>query len=528
MDKGTSLSSFDILTQLRDSEMLPTLVDFLTFTFGLAIWLYCRNTKSSSVGFLPTTGTVTEKRYKNEASPSPAEAEKNIVDLLRNDFLKAMRIYKSLPFEHLPQDNQFWFILLQACVRVNHAQLATMVLEDMIHLKMKMPTEKHRRTLRYCFCKRYFQFALRFTEMPDFPINDHDCLHTLMKAAFETNSDECWKFADLLFALPSATSKDSVCSLRICVIKGDALRCLRLFEKVFDTFFTIDEKCFTVVLGVLAAANPERAFQLLKDCIAAERVTLSDEGFVSTIKVFGSVKAIHFSVETFKLHKTNAACFALVKACEEAGNVKQLTAVIRDSTCVAELSLPVLTSVIKSLTNAFLITEEADLYTALKENGTPVLSIILLVLKGQCKNVNTEEALQLIESLPSANISMTNETLHHFLEMCVFSGSGAVGKKIWKIFVETPQFQPSQQSCALFVKLLSRCGEVQEILTFLDAQQKEYDSVPLMASFHYFLWSCVYFGQSSMVPELFECMERNNLIPDSKCYHISRSSDIVV
>ena len=31
---------------------------------------------------------------------------------------------------------------------------------------------------------------------------------------------------------------------------------------------------------------------------------------------------------------------------------------------------------------------------------------------------------------------MTNETLHHFLEMCVFSGSGAVGKKIWKIFIE--------------------------------------------------------------------------------------------
>jgi len=460
IDNNTEESIWNTIHHTMESETFNLVLDVATGIAGILAFLTLQKYSQSPRWHLTTEIKIACRRIWKwiDRSTSHASEKKcfEIVQLLPTEFMHAMRQYRALPVMTLSRDPDFWVEMILSCVRVNHAAFAERVFSDFMTLQVWMPLENYRRIIRYCYCRKYFKYLLGFWNAKSFPRDDHDCLHTMVKASFEIDDPDAWKKVDILFKLPTFTPRDAVATLRICAQRKDYDKCINLYNLVRERTTVRDDNCLRAILPLVMENNPDFAFTLIDDAMKEKGFTLSDQLVLSTIKTFASKKKLNLAIQLQLRCNVQGGILEIIEFCETREDLLWLY----DHICnIASKHLtPNLMNAVlqRMITYKDLVEEMLNLYRLfIHFNCIPDHVLIHQLLKILAEDGHLA-VFEIYRYMERFQIPVNSATLYALLYACNQTSHIFKAQKIYRDFVENHKVVPSNQCKNLYNRMMTR------------------------------------------------------------------------
>eukprot|EP00746_Dinoflagellata_sp_MGD_P016418 gnl/MRDRNA2_/MRDRNA2_137037_c0_seq1.p1 gnl/MRDRNA2_/MRDRNA2_137037_c0~~gnl/MRDRNA2_/MRDRNA2_137037_c0_seq1.p1 ORF type:complete len:626 (+),score=112.07 gnl/MRDRNA2_/MRDRNA2_137037_c0_seq1:105-1982(+) len=514
------------------------------FSFSLVVWkTFSRLVKKPKL-------IAGEAARLPEARPimTPKALQRTVMEIIslsQEQYTRSLRMYRELVRQGEDRnihEEQFYFLLVQASIRVGHFDVVCEILQRVKKRKMNLSVQFFHSVLKLLASKQQFKECLQVQRIfgDTLPVERTIC-SCLTLAAAETNqlATGMQAVARLRSIGEQITGKDYQNLFRGFAKAGNHFPAMQLFQGLIKSHVPFDAVITNMVLATcVAARDMESADAILEQAKASSgAIPLDVVSYNTMVKGYA---------RQHKLEK----CFDLIASMHASGIASdEVTYSTILDACISEhcfdkandvidsfiasgcaMNTVLYTTFMKGFVRMEMLDKAMALYKQMRQgnvispeaNGVdhPKPDVILysVLIKANCDQRLLEPALHLTKDMIEDGLEPDDIIINRLLDGCRHISDGDTAARIFTEFVESGKVKPTLPTLATMVKTYGKCNRVNEAMHLVKSSYDKFGLHPSVVLYTCLMSACIRNRRLDLACEAFDAMIKMQAEPDATTY----------
>ncbi|CCF72780.1 PPR repeat family [Babesia microti strain RI] len=272
----------------------------------------------------------------------------------------------------------------------------------------------------------------------------------------------------------------------------NVMECFHLWNEMTSLYgYELNEVTYGCMFDALVSNNMlDEALSLLKDMKKNSNIKPNTIIYSTLIKGFGQTKQLNKALNIYLtmldegVVPNTITYNSIIDACARVGDMNKAANLLEDM---------------------------------LNNNIEPDLITFSTVIKGYCVQSNMDRSLQLLRAMSERGIKPDGILYNSLLDGCVKSGRPWLCQQLWDEMQENG-IAPSNFTLTILIKMYGRLGQLDKAFQLMDELPRKYNIQTNTHVYTCLMSACITNGKYKMALDVFNCMNGNGIVPDSKTY----------